>query len=75
MLHNNPELKSLIDKLWDRFWSGGIANPLTAIEQITYLLFMKRLDDLDMKRKQDSEFTGEVYKSIFAGEFSSPIQR
>jgi len=72
MLQNNPELKSLIDKLWDRFWSGGIANPLTAIEQITYLLFMKRLDDLDMKRKQDSEFTGEAYKSIFEGEFKLP---
>jgi type I restriction enzyme M protein len=44
MLQNNPTLKSLIDKLWNNFWSGGIANPLTAIEQITYLLFMKQLD-------------------------------
>ena len=46
MLQNNPELKSKINQLWDKFWSGGIANPLTAIEQITYLLFMKRLDEL-----------------------------
>lgn len=43
-------LKSNIEKLWDKFWSGGIANPLTAIEQITYLLFMKRLDEMDTKR-------------------------
>lgn len=42
MLQNNPELKSKIGQLWDKFWSGGISNPLTAIEQITYLLFMKR---------------------------------
>jgi len=47
MLQNNPALKNKIDQLWDKFWSGGISNPLTAIEQITYLLFMKRLDDLD----------------------------
>lgn len=47
MLQNNPELKSNIDQLWSKFWSGGISNPLTAIEQITYLLFMKRLDELD----------------------------
>lgn len=72
MLQNNPGIKSLIDKLWDRFWSGGIANPLTAIEQITYLLFMKRIDDLDLKRKRDGEFTGDSYTSIFKGEFKIP---
>jgi type I restriction enzyme M protein len=33
MLQNNPELKSKIDQLWNKFWSGGISNPLTAIEQ------------------------------------------
>ena len=40
------ELKSQVDKVWTRFWSGGMANPLEIIEQITYLLFLKRLDDL-----------------------------
>ena len=40
------ELKSKVDQLWTTFWSGGIANPLSVIEQITYLLFAKRLDDL-----------------------------
>ena len=59
------ELKSKIDKLWDLFWSGGIANPLTAIEQISYLLFMKRLDDKDIKRKKDAKFAGKTYQSIF----------
>ncbi|MFF2092137.1 N-6 DNA methylase [Paenibacillus sp. NPDC058174] len=72
MLQNNSVLKSKIDQLWNKFWSGGISNPLTAIEQITYLLFMKRLDDLDLKRISDAEFTGEEYTSKFAGEFTLP---
>ncbi len=40
------EIRSQIDKIWDAFWSGGISNPLEVIEQITYLLFLRRLDDL-----------------------------
>jgi type I restriction enzyme M protein len=72
MLENNSQLKSKISQLWDKFWSGGIANPLTAIEQITYLLFMKRLDDLDLKRMRDAEFTGEEYVSKFRGSFTIP---
>lgn len=55
MLQNNPVLKSKIEQLWNKFWSGGIANPLTAIEQITYFLFMKRLDDLDLKQQANAE--------------------
>ena len=58
-------LKSKIDKLWDLFWSGGIANPLTAIEQISYLLFMKKLDDQDIKKKKEAKFVGKSYRSIF----------
>lgn len=40
------ELRSQIDKIWDAFWSGGISNPLEVMEQITYLLFLRRLDEL-----------------------------
>jgi hypothetical protein len=40
------ELRSQIDRIWDAFWSGGISNPLEVMEQITYLLFLRRLDDL-----------------------------
>lgn len=40
------QLRSQIDKIWDAFWSGGISNPLEVIEQITYLLFLRRLIDL-----------------------------
>lgn len=75
MLQNNPELKSKIDQLWNKFWSGGISNPLTAIEQITYLLFMKRLDEQDQKRQADAEWTGEAYTSKFNGSWIPPEER
>ncbi len=75
MLQNNPELKSKIDQLWNKFWSGGISNPLTAIEQITYLLFMKRLDELDQKKQADAEWTGEPCTSRFEGIWIPPEYR
>ena len=75
MLQNNPELKSKIDQLWNKFWSGGISNPLTAIEQITYLLFMKRLDELDQKKQADAEWTNEKYTSKFEGLWVPPEYR
>ena len=46
----SPALKSQVDSLWNRFWSGGISNPLTAIEQMSYLIFLKRLEDTDNMR-------------------------
>src|SRR4030095_3714097 len=61
------ELKSKIDKLWDLFWSGGIANPLNAIEQISYLIFMKRLDEMDQKRNREAGFLKKPYVSLFKG--------
>jgi type I restriction enzyme M protein len=65
----NPTIKRLINQLWDRFWSGGISNPLTAIEQISYLLFMRMLDGIDEKRVREAEITGESYTSVFSGRF------
>ncbi|MBO1926204.1 N-6 DNA methylase [Thiomicrorhabdus sp. 6S2-11] len=75
MLQNNPELKTKIDQLWNKFWSGGISNPLTAIEQITYLLFMKRLDEQDLKRQADAEWMDESYTSKFEGQWIPPEYR
>jgi len=72
MLQLNAKLQSLIRALWDRFWSGGISNPLSAIEQITYLLFMKQIDELDLKREKDALFTGDTFNSRFKGEFFLP---
>ncbi len=45
------EIRSQIDRIWDAFWTGGISNPLEVIEQLTYLLFIKRLDDLHTQRE------------------------
>ena len=63
----DQQLKSKINQLWDRFWSGGISNPLQAIEQMSYLLFMKRLEDEDVLRQENAKLTGEDHKSTFEG--------
>ena len=53
------ELRSKVDKIWDAFWSGGISNPLEVMEQITYLLFLKRLDDLELREENKANTTGK----------------
>ncbi len=65
-------LKSKVAALWDKFWSGGISNPLNAIEQITYLLFMKQLDETDKRKVSNADFLNEKYTSIFAGKYFPP---
>src|SRR2546422_1115123 len=60
-------MKAKIDKLWNMFWSGGLANPLTAIEQMSYLIFMKRLEDLDNVSRMRAQARGERHESIFSG--------
>ena len=62
------ELKNKIDSLWDVFAAGGLVNPLDVIEQITYLMFIRDLDDSDNLRAKESAMLGLPYKSIFAGE-------
>ncbi len=52
------ELKSKVDRVWDAFWSGGISNPIEVIEQITYLLFIRRLDDLETLAENKARRTG-----------------
>ena len=61
------EMKSEIKKLWNALWSGGIANPLNAMEQISYFLYMRRLSVMDEEARQRAEFTGEAYTSVFEG--------
>jgi type I restriction enzyme M protein len=53
------DVKSKVDKVWDTFWTGGISNPLEVIEQITYLLFLRRLDELETHAESKAEFTGK----------------
>ena len=62
------ELKNRIDGLWDIFAAGGLVNPLDVIEQVTYLMFIRDLDDTDNLRAKESAMLGLPHKSIFAGE-------
>jgi type I restriction enzyme M protein len=60
------ELKSKVDRIWDTMWAGGIANPLSVIEQLTYLLFIKRLDELHTLKERSSARSGKpIEEPIF----------
>lgn len=62
------ELKNKIDSLWEIFWTGGLTNPLDVIEQMTYMMFIRDLDDSDNMHAKEAAMLGLPYKSIFAGE-------
>lgn len=62
------ELKSKVDKLWDTFWSNGISNPLSVIEQISYLLFIKQLDEKELVNEKRALRLKEEVKAIIFGE-------
>lgn len=60
------ELRSKIDKLWEEFWTGGIANPLTVIEQITFLMYARLLDMNERRDEQRQARTGQAFNRRFA---------
>ena len=64
-------LRSAVEALWDKLWSGGLANPLDAIEQLSFLLFLKRLDE----REQDAERAAKLRGKKFTPIFPSPDLR
>ena len=59
------ELKNKVDRIWETFWTGGITNPLDVIEQFTYLLFIKQLDEVETKREADAAVLGYEPDRIF----------
>ena len=59
------ETRNKIDRIWDSFWTGGITNPLTVIEQFTYLLFIKSLDDKQLTSEKEASILGIEPKVIF----------
>src|SRR6185369_16006337 len=61
----NSKLRSQVDSLWDKLWSGGLSNPLDAIEQLSFLLFLKNLDE----REQDKERVAQLRRVNFAPTF------
>ena len=58
----DPKLRAQVDQLWDKFWTGGLTNPLDAIEQFSYLLFLKRLDDVENRKQRQAERLGLPYQ-------------
>lgn len=61
------DLKSKVDKLWTTFWNNDISNPLSVIEQISYLLFIKRLDDLELAKEKKAQRLGRKVKDPTLG--------
>ncbi|HUT20157.1 MAG TPA: N-6 DNA methylase, partial [Anaerolineae bacterium] len=64
----DPKLRSQVDRIWDTLWTGGLSNPMDAIEQFSYLLFLKRLDDMEDQKERSARRRGEPYTSPVPGE-------
>ena len=63
------QLKFKVDGIWDTMWSGGISNPLSVIEQLTYLLFIERLDELHTLKEAKAVRTGKAIEdTVFAAD-------
>jgi len=61
-------LRRKVDALWDKFWAGGLPNPLMAIDQMNYLIFLNRLEAIDDLEARRADARGEKHESIFEGE-------
>ncbi len=68
------EIKSRIDRIWDTMWSGGISNPLSVIEQLTYLLFIKGLDEQHTRKERQAARTGKPLENPIFGEDQEPLR-
>ena len=58
-------IKNKVDKIWTDIWAGGITNPLTVIEQLTYLMFIRSLDEKELESEEFENMTGEKMNKIF----------
>ncbi|MDP2942235.1 MAG: type I restriction-modification system subunit M N-terminal domain-containing protein, partial [Candidatus Omnitrophota bacterium] len=58
-------LRSKVDSLWDKLWSGGLPNPLDAVEQLSYLIFLKRLEEIEEDRERTAKLRKGKYAPIF----------
>ncbi|MGO1580115.1 MAG: type I restriction-modification system subunit M [Peptoniphilaceae bacterium] len=59
------EIKNKVDRIWETFWTGGVTNPLTVIEQFTYLIFIKSLDDKQLQSEAEANVIGVEPKITF----------
>lgn len=58
-------IKNKVDKIWTDIWAGGITNPLTVIEQLTYLMFIRSLDEKELETEEFEAMTGQILEKIF----------
>lgn len=58
-------IRNKVDKIWTDIWAGGITNPLTVIEQLTYLMFIRSLDEKELEAEEFENMTGEKMEKIF----------
>ena len=68
------DLKNQVDKIWNDFWTGGVSNPLTVIEQFTYLIFLKRLDDKQLKMEEEENLMGIPMKNPIYTKEQKPLR-
>lgn len=68
------EIKSQVDKIWESFWTGGVSNPLTVIEQFTFLLFVKRLDDIQTLEEKKANLIKKAAKTVFYTPEQQPLR-
>lgn len=59
------EIKNKVDRLWEIFWTGGVTNPLSVIEQVTYLIFIRNLDEQEEKKEKEAVLLGVDHKRLF----------
>ena len=68
-------IKNKIDKIWTDIWAGGITNPLTVIEQLTYLMFIRSLDEKELETEEMENMSGEKLSKIFPQSPNSQMMR
>ena len=61
------EVRNKVDKIWTDIWAGGISNPLTVIEQLTYLMFIRSLDEKELETERFAAVSGEEMPKLFPG--------
>lgn len=71
------DIRTKIDQIWDAFWTGGVASPIAVIEQMTYLLFIKGLDEVQARKEKQAQLLGgKVEDTLFPdGDFANPVTK
>ena len=68
-------IKNKVDKIWTDIWAGGITNPLTVIEQLTYMMFIRSLDEKELETEEFENMSGEKMDKIFPQSPSETVHR